>query len=233
MSNTNVKNLSYSVMQNLRRSLWWFLILVDYLLLSSSSFAQSTITARISEQDLNTVVNTLSLSGTESKQGPAILVPNICYKDTPVGKVPYPCTKEAPAWSITIDWWIRDLNLDIIPGKILISAKAHAEGKNFSYTDDIQGEASAKIDGSKLLIDIISLKATIYFKDPISQNRVKLKDVDIARFIKDFSIELPIEESYTINVPQAGDKKFLLGNKKLQIENEFISVTGQFSLSNP
>ena len=58
--------------------------------------------------------------------------------------------------------------------------------------------------------------------------------IDINNYLKEktISVDLPLQDSYTVNVPEAGKKKLVLGNKNLQIDNDYISVTSEFSISN-
>ncbi len=63
---------------------------------------------------------------------------------------------------------------------------------------------------------------------------VELTKIDVVNFFegKTISVDLPFQESYTVNIPEVGNQKLVLGNKILQIEKDYISVTSEFSLSN-
>jgi hypothetical protein len=45
-------------------------------------------------------------------------------------------------------------------------------------------------------------------------------------------VEVVPNTGITHNIPEVGNKKLVLGNKILQIENDYISVTSEFSVSN-
>ncbi len=185
--------------------------------LLSSASAQSSIAIRITEQDLNKAVQDLKFSGSEQRRFSAGILPDI---------------------SVSADWWVKDFRLDINRDQILVTVKVHAEnGGNtripFSYTNDVSVEASARIDGDKLLIELTSLEVPIY-ANPLGTGPVELTKIDVVNFFegKTISVDLPFQESYTVNIPEVGNQKLVLGNKILQIEKDYISVTSEFSLSN-
>ena len=193
--------------------MFFLALIASSLLLLSSALAQSSIAIKITENDLNEAVKDVKLSDSERKRFGLI--------------------------SVTADWWVRDFRLDINRDQIIVTVEVHAEnGGNtripFSYTNDVSGIASARIDGDKLLIDITSLKVPIYGRNPFNGNRIEFTKIDITNYLKEktISVDLPLQESYTVNVPEAGKKKLVLGNKNLQIENDYISVTSEFSVSN-
>ncbi len=196
----------------------FFAPIVSSLLVLSSALAQSSIAIRISEPDLNKAVEDLQISGSEQKIFSAGIFPDI---------------------SITADWWIRDFRLDINRDQIIVTIEVHAEnGGNtqipFSYTNDVSGQASARIDGDKLIIDITSLQVPIYAKNPFGNQKVELTTIDVVNYLeqKTIYVDLAFPESYTINIPEVGNKKLVLGNKILRIENDYIFVTSEFSVSN-
>ena len=144
-----------------------------------------------------------------------------------------------PEISVTVDWSVKDFRLDINPDEIIVIVKVNAKnGGNtqipFSYTNDVLGKASARIDGEQLLIDITSLEVPIYAKNPFGNNRVELTKIDVVNYLEQetIAVDLPVQESYTINIPEVGKKKLVLGDRNLQIENDYISVTSEFSVSN-
>lgn len=197
----------------------FFAPIASSLLLLSSASAQSSIAVRITENDLNETVKDIRISGTEQRRFSSgfRFIPDI---------------------SVTADWWVRDIRLDINRDQIIVTVKAHVKnGGNtripFSYTYDVSGEGSARIEENKLLLDITSLEVPIYAKNPFSNNRVELTKIDLVNHLgkRTISLDLPLQENYTVNIPQGGMKKLVLGNKILQIENDYISVKSDFSIS--
>lgn len=195
----------------------WSLI-VSNLFLLSSAFAQSSVVVKLTENDLNEAVKNIKLSGSERKKFESRFLPDI---------------------SVTADWKIEELRLDIKQKEIIVKGKVRVkDGGNalipFSYTNDFSSTASTKIDGNKLFINVSSLKIPIYVKNPFNRNKVEITKIDLANYLKkdSISVDLPFQDDYTINIPEGGKKKLVLDNKDLQIDNDYISVTGNFSISN-
>ncbi len=204
------------ISRNFKLIFFWSLIASNLLLLSSA-LAQSSIAIKITENDLNEAVKDVEFSGSERQKFSAGFLRDI---------------------SVTADWWVRNFRLDVNRDQIIVIVEVHAEnGENtqipFSYTNDVSGQASARIEGEQLLIDITSLEVPIY-ANPLGNNQVELTKIDVVNYLKQetIAIDLPFQESYTVNIPEVGQKKLVLGNKILQIENDYISVTSEFSVSN-
>jgi hypothetical protein len=175
------------------------------------TYAQSFIQIKIGESDLNTAVSSLKLTGQERQEGRILGIP----------------------WGITVNWWLDNFRLNTVPNKILVLADGHAEGGRFNYTDDIEAEAAVQMVENSLLIDISSAKTDLYFVNPITRNRIELAEIDVGKLIdhRAIEIDLPLKESYTIRIPEGGEREFFLGEKTLAIDNDFIAITSQVSVA--
>lgn len=193
------------------------LLVLSNLFLLSSVFAQSSVVVKLTENDLNKAVKDIKLSGSERKTFESRLLPDI---------------------SVTADWKIEDLRLDMKQDEIIVTGKVRVKnGGNalipFSYTNNFSSTASSKIHSNELFINVSSLKIPIYVKNPFNRNKVEITKIDLANHLKQgsISVDLPFEDNYTINIPEGGKKKLVLGNKNIQISDNYISVTGDFSIS--
>ncbi|MEM8719470.1 MAG: hypothetical protein AAGE84_09190 [Cyanobacteria bacterium P01_G01_bin.39] len=204
------------IFKKLKHILFWSLIACNLFFLSSA-FAQSSVVVKLTENDLNKAVNNIKLSGSERKKFESRFLPDI---------------------SVTADWKIEDLRLDIKQDEIIVKGKVRVKDGGdalipFSYTNDFSSTASTKIDGNELFINVSSLKIPIYVKNPFNRNKVEITKIDLANYLQEdsISVDLPFQDDYTINIPEGGKKKLVLGNKNLQIDNDYILVTGEFSIS--
>lgn len=191
-----------------------FVLLLSSFSLPSSAFAQSSMTIRINENDLNQAVRDLRLSGRDQKTLTTRFFPDI---------------------SVTVDWLVRNFHLDINPDQILMTVEVDAKnGENtripFTYTNKVSGEAFARIEGNQLLIDITALKVPIYAKNPFGNNRIELTKINLVNSFdnKNIAVDLPFQESYTLNIPEVGEKRLVLGQKVLKIENDALAITSEF-----
>jgi len=200
------------------------------------------LVATIDEKLINAALaKSGSIEGEEHREAKPIKVPyiGIGSQETPLGiKIPYPCRKEKTVipWSVTLRWSLRNLRIEIHEGIALFRADVRAEADKFSYTEPLRGSFKVTLKGSTVLINLQSLKVTLYIKP--EGTRIDILTFDIIDKLPpelcQIKFDLPIKPNLDIPLPNGEKLSITAKHTDLALKKGHIVVSASFdTLADP
>ncbi|MGK0290014.1 MAG: hypothetical protein ACI86H_001469 [bacterium] len=191
---------------------------------------KSTLTLTVNEEILNEIIaKTGSIKGKEKAQGSPISLPYAakCEKKIFGKKIRYHCikTRKTIPWTLTVNWEIRKVRVEIEPAGVFFRAELAVRGKTLSYTDPIKGRFDVSLQGSQLNLNLRQVLANLYVK--FAGKKIKIKTLDLSKKIpanqRNIRIPLPLQP---IHIRVAKQRKIVIKPAKpqLKLAKDFITV---------